>query len=70
MKLIFGASLSFLAQLGPKPLFSLKPGGEWSKPFEGVPRMFDVFYNLMDMHKLILDTITSLSLSEHVRHVQ
>ena len=33
MKSIFGTSLSFLAQLGPKPLFSHKPGGECSKPF-------------------------------------
>ena len=32
MKSIFGTSLSFLAQLGPKPLFSLKPGGELAKP--------------------------------------
>ena len=31
MTFIFGISLSFLAQLGPKPLFSHKPGGEWSK---------------------------------------
>ena len=33
MKSIFGTSLSFLPQLGPKPLFSHKPGAEWSKPF-------------------------------------